>query len=48
MFSDGWTVQGTDGNEYDDVDLSDDWYDVDNNGEPMSLTEIEYKIVKIK
>lgn len=48
MFSDGWTVQGTDGGEYDDVDLSDDWYDVDNNGEPMSLTEIEYKIVKIK
>jgi len=48
MFSDGWTVKGADGGTYEDVDLNEDWYDVDAEGQPMSLTELEFRIVKIK
>lgn len=48
MFSDGWNIVGKDGSRFEDVDLSDDWYDVGENGEPVSLTELEFQIVKIK
>ena len=48
LFSDGWNVKSTSGTEFDDVDLNDDWYDVDDNGEPVSITELEWQFVKVK
>lgn len=48
MFSDGWSVIGRDGTSFEDVDLNDEWYDVDDSGEPVSLTEMEFRIVRLK
>ena len=46
--SDGWVVKSEDGTEFEDVDMTDEWYDVDNSGESVSITEFEFQIVKVK
>lgn len=48
VFENGWNVKSTSKTDFEDVDLSDDWYEVDDNGEPVSITELEWQFVKIK
>jgi len=45
---DGFIVAAEDGTKYDDVDLSDEWMDVDEKGIPVSVSAFKYKLTAHK
>jgi len=41
---DGYQVEAADGSKFEDVDLSDDWMDVDGKGNPVSISNVKARL----